>query len=87
MIKNIIQKQVEKITLQDVYTYARNNGISLEKEEAELIYKYIKTSWEELIFSDHTRILKEAKPKLKKETFEKIEELITFFKKKYKNYL
>ena len=87
MIKGFIQKQVEKITLQDVYAFALKNGITLEKEEAELIYQYIKTSWEEIIFSDHNRILMEAKPKLKEKTFEKIEELLTFFKQKYKCYL
>lgn len=87
MIKGLIQKQVEKITLQDIYAFALKNGISLEQAEAELIYRYIKTSWEELIFSDHNRILMEAKPKLRETTFYKIEELITFFKQKYKNYL
>lgn len=83
----MIQKYIDKITLQDVYTFAAQNEISLKENEANLIYKHIKSDWEELIFHDHNVILEKNKEKLEPATYEKIKGLITLFKNKYKNYL
>lgn len=87
MIRGLIKKQIDKIEAKDIYEFAKKNGIALTEEEEKIIYKYIKSSWEELIFMDYNPILMEAKPYLREETMNKIEELIIFFKQKYKNYL
>ena len=87
MIRGLIKKQIDKIEAKDIYEFAKKNGIALTEEEEKIIYKYIKSSLEELIFMDHNPILMKAKPYLREETMNKIEELIIFFKQKYKNYL
>ena len=87
MIKKIIQKHIQKLTIQDIYNFARKNGICLKDYEANLIYKQIQDNWEELIFHDHTPILKRAQGSLEKGTYDKALELIVFFKDKYKRYL
>lgn len=87
MIKKLIARYIERITLQDVYNFAYLNQIVLTEDEAKLIYSYIKKDWEELIFKDHTPILMREKANLSETTYKKLEELIVLYKNKYKNYL
>lgn len=87
MIKKLIQKHIEKLTIQDIYDFALKNGVHLSEDEANIIYQQIKENWEELIFHDHMKVLTKAKDSLGKETYEKALELIVFFKDKYKSYL
>lgn len=87
MIKKLIQKHIQKLTIQDIYNFAYKNGISLTEKEANFIYNQIKENWEELIFHDHMPILIKAKDSLEKGTYDKALELISFFKNKYKAYL
>lgn len=87
MIKRMIANFVSKLTLNDVYDFAKENGILLTESEATLIYSYIKKDWEELIFKDHTPILLKEKTNLSETTYKKLEELIVLYKTKYKNYL
>lgn len=87
MIKKLIKKYIDNLTIQDVYDFAHSNQIILTEEEANLIYHYIKKDWEELIFKDHTPILMKAKSNLTDTTYKKVEELIILYKDKYKHYL
>ena len=86
MIKKMIEKHIQKLTIQDIYNFASTNGIYLKEEEANVIYKKIKENWEELIFHDHMPILLEVKDSLEKAIYEKALELIILFKDKYKSY-
>ena len=87
MIKKLIQKHIQKLTIQDIYDFASKNGIQLNEQEASIIYKQIKENWEKLIFHDHMPILLKFKSSLEKETYEKALELIVLYKDKYKAYL
>lgn len=87
MIKKLVQKHIQKLTIQDIYKFACKNGISLTEKEANFIYNQIKENWEELIFHDHMPILIKSKDSLEKGTYDKALELISFFKNKYKAYL
>lgn len=87
MIKNLIKNHVSKLTINDVYNFACKNGVSLSEKEANIIYSYIKTYWNELIFNDHNVILAKVKDSLEPTTYNKINELIVFYKNKYRNYL
>lgn len=87
MIKNLIAKHVSNLTINDIYDFASKNGVSLNSNEANIIYTYIKKYWDELIFHDHTLILNKVKDSLEPTTYKKINELIVFYKNKYRNYL
>lgn len=87
MIKKLIKRYVDKITINDVYNFALKEDIKLSDNEANLIYCYIKNNWKEIIFDDYKPIFEKAKPNLNNETYLKIEELIIKFKNKYKSYL
>lgn len=87
MIKNLILKHVQNLKIEDIYDFASKNGISLTSNEADIIYTYIKKYWKELIFDNHNIILNKVKDSLEPSTYNKINELIIFYKNKYKNYL
>ncbi len=78
----LIQKYIQKITKQDIITFAKNQGIILEEQEADIIYYYIKNKYQEFFSGNDLTILEEIKPKLKKETYLKIEELYYTYKNK-----
>lgn len=75
------------MSIDDVYKYALDNNISLNKNEADTIYECIKNNWETLIYSNHYIILDKYRNYFDDETFKKIEELILQYKSKYKNYI
>lgn len=87
MIKNLINKYIEKLTINDIYEFASKNDIMLKECEANIIYSYTKKYWEEVIFFDHNPILNKVKDSLEPTTYNKLNELINFYKDKYKNYL
>ena len=87
MIKNLIAKHIQNLTTEDIYDFALKNDVSLNSSEADIIYTYIKKYWEQLIFHDHNIILDKVKDSLEPSTYKKINELIIFYKNKYKNYL
>lgn len=87
MIKKLIQKHIQKLTIQDIYKFACKNEIYLKEHEANILYEQIKENWEQIIFHDHMEVLMALKSSLEKETYEKSLELITLFKNKYRAYL
>ncbi len=87
MINKLIEKHIEKLTINDIYDFALKNQIYLKDSEANIIYSHIKTYWKELIFGDYNLILGKVKDSLEPTTYNKIIELIILYKNKYKHYL
>lgn len=87
MIERLISEYVSKMTLNDVKNFAKENGITLKNNEAELIFKYIKSDWHTLVYGNPRAILDEIKSKMALDTYNKALELYVHFKEKYKNYL
>lgn len=87
MIERMIRKYVENLKMEDIYQFAQENNIYLTDDEALYLYHTIKTKWENVVFGDPEIILYEAKPHLKDYTYKKVEELLYFYRNKYKHYL
>lgn len=83
----LIKNYISKLTLNDINTFARKNGIELKEEELKLIEKYIRNDWRTIIYGNPRPILNELKEKLNQIEYQKIENLYIEFKEKYKNYL
>lgn len=78
----LIEKYIQKITKQDINTYANTQGIILTEEETNTIYYYIKNKYKEFFSGNQNQLLQEIKPKLNKKTYQKIEELYQIYKTK-----
>ena len=77
----MITEYINKLKKEDINNYAQKQGITLDKEELDIVYNYIKTNYKNIIYYPIEKTLFEIKYKVKPLTYNKIEELIT----KYKN--
>lgn len=87
MFKNIIKNYINNLTKEEINNFALNNNIKLKSSEIDIIYKYIKSDWETIIYSNHYIILNKIKDDIDSKVWKKIDELIIFYKEKYKKYL
>ena len=79
----LINEYVNRLKKSDITYYAEKQGISLDKEETELIYNYIKKDYKTIIYGNVRGVLDEIKTKVKLNTYNKIENLYL----RFKNYL
>ncbi len=78
----LIKKYIQKITKQDINTFAKNQGITLEEQETDIIDYYIKNKYKEFFSGNDLTILSEIKQQVKPTTYSKIEELYHTYKNK-----
>ena len=83
-MNNIIKQYIEKITEQDIYNYALNEGVILLEDECKIIYMYLKNYYQVFLNDDPTFIFEELKDKLRKETYNKLVEIYNKYKNIYK---
>lgn len=76
----IIQKYIQKITKQDIITFAKNQGTDLTTAETDIIYYYIKNRYRDFFNGNDQGILLEIKNKVSPTTYAKIEELYHTYK-------
>lgn len=87
-MKNMLIKEyVNNLGLNDIYDFARRNGVSLTESEANIIYRHIKNDWQTILSGNYYGILNSIKPKVNINTYNKIEELLNYYKNKYQNFL
>ena len=78
----LINEYVNRLKVSDITYYAEKQGITLDKDEAKLIYDYIKIDYRTIIYGNPKDILNEIKFKVKPLTYNKIENLYILFKDK-----
>ncbi len=83
----LIKNYISRLTIYDIDTFAKKNGIELRESELLLIENYIKNEWRTIIYGNPRPILDDLKEKLDNTQYQKIENLYEKFKTKYKNYL
>lgn len=86
MLSNFIINYTKKITKEDIKNFALSQKVQLKDYETEIIYDQIKNNINNLISNTDYEISK-IKDKLEYTTYLKIQELIQFYKNKYKDYL
>lgn len=81
MINKIIGSYVNKLTKNDIKVFALNNNVNLTDNETNIIYQTIKQDWEQLL-RDPNPIFNKVKSELNPNTYNKIIELYSIYKKK-----
>ncbi len=87
MSEFLIKNYVSKLTISEIESFSKRNGLSLTDEELRLIEYYIKNEWHTIIYGNPRPILDNLKSILDDYSYQKIEKLYIEFKEKYKNYL
>lgn len=83
MKERLISEYVNRMTMQDVNSFALQNGINLKEDELNLIFNHIKNSWHTIVFGNPRGILDDLKNKLDNNSYQKIESLYVYFKNRY----
>lgn len=76
----LISEYVKRITKDDINKFALKQGVSLTKDELDIIYNYVKKDYKTVIYGNPRVILDELKTKVRPLTYNKIENLYEQFK-------
>ena len=87
MINKLIENYINRMNINDVDMFAKENGVILKQEELNIIYETIKQNWQTIIYGDYTSVFNNVKYKLSPSTYKKAEELFFYFKNKYQKLL
>ena len=68
MNKQLIYSYISKLTKEDIIKFINNQNFSIEENEIDLIYNYIKTN-PETIINNKELVLNDAKKLLKPDTY------------------
>jgi hypothetical protein len=78
----LLQSYIERISKDDIYTFAQSKGITLENDEVDIISDYLKCHWRTFYYGNPRELLNELKSKLSPNTYYKIESLYIQAKEK-----
>lgn len=86
MKEKLIGEYVNRMTIDDVSSFAIQNGVTLSSEELNIVYNYAKKEWRTIVFGNPREILDDLKLKINPVSYQKIEALYVYFKNKYSNF-
>lgn len=84
---NIIERYIDKLSIEDVNNFAIKNNIYLSPEELNFTYAFIKKNWQPILSNPNMLNLDRYKDKFSEENLLKIKKLFKEYSIKYKNYL
>lgn len=74
MNRYIIMEYIKKLNRNDIINFANKQGISLDSDEVETIYHYIKHEYNRIINKDES-VLEEAREKLNSKAYNYIKDM------------
>ncbi len=75
MYKNLVESYIKRMSLADLEKYISKNYPSVSKDEVNIIYKYLKTRWQEL-YDEDTKVLEEIQKEVSENTYQEIKKLL-----------
>ena len=87
MNQYFIKKYIDKLTIDDIKTFAAYHHITISTEECNYLLKIIKENYTQLLYDDPGPIFNEAKKHLNESTLQVAIELYHFYKEKYQSFL
>lgn len=79
---SLIKEYMDRMTKEDVTKFAKKNGITLDEQELDIVYKYSKEHWRTVYYGNPKPVLDELKGKLKADTYNEVEMLYSQLKNK-----
>lgn len=84
---NLIEKYMNKIAISDVNNFAISKSVSLNNEELEFTYNFIKKNYKEILGNPSLLNLDLYKNKFSPENFEKVKKILNEYYTKYQRFL
>ena len=85
-MKSLIENYVEKLSSEELKTFALKNDINLNEYELNYILNLVKDNWKDIL-NDDAKYLDMLQNNISKENFSKIKKLFLYYKDRYKGYL
>ncbi len=84
---NIINRYMSLLKKEDVENFALKNNVSLNEEELNFTYEFVKKNWQIILNNPNAFNLEKYKNRFTEENYAKIEKLIKEYLKKYQAFL
>ena len=86
MIKLFIKKHISKLTKEDIIYFSKKNDIYLDSNDIDIIFKYIKNSYENILYNPDKTIT-DIDKYMSDNCKDKVKSLYLLYYNKYKHYL
>lgn len=87
MLDKLISNYINKLSVNDILSFASKNNIILSNNEANIIYNYIVENWYILLHNNPTPIFNKLKKEISNDTYNICIKLYNEYHQKYSNYL
>ncbi len=84
---SLIERYMNRITKEDVNSFALKKNISLSEDELTFTYDFIKKNWDKILSNPNILNLNRYKDKYSEENFIKINELFKEYYSKYRMFI
>lgn len=85
-MKSLIKNYMDLLTIEKLNEFAIKNDIHLNSTELEFIFNMVKQNWQDIL-KDETKYLNELQKNINPTDFNKIKNLVIYYKNRYKGYL
>lgn len=83
ILYNLVESTINKLSLNDIFTFASKSNINLSNEEAQFILSFLRSNWYSLLKNQDISILDKYKDNFSPENFKKIKDNLLLYKIKY----
>lgn len=83
ILYNLVESTINKLSLNDIFTFASKINIKLSNEEAQFILSFLRSNWYSLLKNQDISILDKYKDNFSPENFRKIKDNLLLYKNKY----
>ena len=86
-MNSIISKYMQSLTKEQVKDFAIENHVFLSEDELSFTYDFVKKNWQEVLRNPNGLHLERYQDHFSPENFQKIQQLIPMYLKKYARFL
>ena len=84
---HMIERYMSLLKKEDVQNFAVKNNVSLNEEELEFTYAFVKKNWQVMLSNPNSFHFEKYKNRFTEENYQKIDRLIKEYLKKYQHFL
>ncbi len=84
---NIIERYVQKLTKEDIRTFALSKNITLSEEELQFTYDFVKKNYQNILKNPQLFDINRYKSHYTEENFSKITKVFNEYNQRYSSYL